>query len=70
MYLIQKNVLGENPEQAEYTVVVVFTGFMEIFLHRGKCFISKRMVLCLMHGTISRTTWDQLQASARAILRH
>lgn len=36
MYLIQKNILGENPEQAEYNVVV-FTGFLEVFLGRGRC---------------------------------
>lgn len=68
MYLIQKNVLGENPEQAEYTIVVVFTGFMEIFLSHGRCLIDKRMVLCLMHG--ARITQAQLQVSARTILRH
>lgn len=68
MYLIQKNLLGKNPEQAEYTIVVVFTGFMEIFLSHGKCLIDKRMVLCLMHG--ARITQAQLHVSARTILRH
>lgn len=39
IYLIEKNLLGETPEQGEYTVifVAVFTGFMEMFLGHGKC---------------------------------
>lgn len=65
-----ENVLGENPEQAEYTIVIVFTGFMVVFLGYGKWLIDKRMVLCLMRGTITRITGTQLHVSARAILRH
>lgn len=57
-----ENVLGENQEQAKYTIVVViiFTSFVAIFLVHGRCLIDKRMVLCLMHGTITKITRAQL----------
>lgn len=69
MYLIQKNMLGENTEQAEYAFVVVFTDIVEIFLDPGKCLVDK-ISLHLRHETMTRITWAQLPVFTRGILKY
>jgi len=62
-------VLGENTEQAEYAIVVVFIDIMEILLDPGKCLVDK-ISLHLRHETMTRITWAQLPVFTRGILKY